>query len=484
MVREGEIASNRAIRLRLFPTEKQKSKILHNIEVGRFVYNYIRRKHLTEYEELNKAQEEYKQSLPEKMSEAEAKAMVDKFRSEQFKNYVHSPVVFSSLFTAEIKQNPEKYDWFGDYDSNVRCATIFDSYKNAYNRFIDGLKSGKGKEIASARRKKLKKKHSDRTIKFPQDFGFPSYKQKSECKSYPTVVFRHQLDVETHKVYLPKIGWVRFTHNQDIPDFLYPSVKLAKCTVSTDGHDFYFSFAFYKEFEQLPLSDSKSPIIGIDLGLHNLAILSDGSTISNIADDPKVIKLNNKIKKLQRKLCWLREHSEVAWKRKQEVSKKEWAKEKWKINTRQMRTIQKRITKAYIALNNYKDNRLHEQCSNLVKRNPEGIVFENLNIDGMRKNKRLAPKIQQTGMYKFKATIMWYAKKYGITVKEVERRYASSQTCSNCNERDESMKDLSKRTFVCPHCGMVMDRDVNAAINLKKQWDKPETKVIVSAENA
>ena len=89
----------------------------------------------------------------------------------------------------------------------------------------------------------------------------------------------------------------------------------------------------------------------------------------------------------------------------------------------------------------------------------------------MQKNKKLSSKLQQTGMYKFKATLKWHAKKHNIKVKQVDRFYPSSQICSNCGNQHIDMKDLSKRVFECPHCGMKLNRDVNAARNLQEQWD-------------
>lgn len=378
MVRKGELSSNRAIKLRLFPTKRQEKKMRHNMNISRFVYVYIRKKHLQEYETFEKVCSDYRQTIPENTSKEDIVKMLKVFQEENIKKYIHPPRVLNTMLTQEIKENPEKFVQFGDYDSIARHDTICVNYNNAYNAFIKGLTSGKTCERVKAKRKKLKEKGSNKALKFPRDYGFPAYKLKSEANSYPTAIPRNKLNVEAKKVYLPKIGWARFSSNQEIPDFTFPSVDLGHPIVSTDGHDFYLSFGYYKEPEPYYIEDT--PILGIDLGLKNVAILSDGTVIPNVDNNPKVIKLNNKIKKLQRKLCWLREHSAPIYARKQQVSKEDWAKEKWKIETRQTRRIQERITKTYIALDNYKNNLLHEQCSEIIKKNPKGIVFESLNI--------------------------------------------------------------------------------------------------------
>ena len=95
----------------------------------------------------------------------------------------------------------------------------------------------------------------------------------------------------------------------------------------------------------------------------------------------------------------------------------------------------------------------------------------------MQQDKYLASKLQQTGMYTLKSTIVKHAYKHNIVCKEVDKYFPSSQICSKCGHRDNSMKDLSKRTFVCEKCGAKIDRDLNAALNLKQQWDK-DIKVI------
>ena len=94
----------------------------------------------------------------------------------------------------------------------------------------------------------------------------------------------------------------------------------------------------------------------------------------------------------------------------------------------------------------------------------------------MQQNKKNAPKLQKIGMSLFKECMVWHAKKHNIEVREADRFFPSSQECSKCGYINKEMKDLSKRTFVCPKCGNTLDRDLNAAMNLKRVWE--ESKVI------
>ena len=154
----------------------------------------------------------------------------------------------------------------------------------------------------------------------------------------------------------------------------------------------------------------------------------------------------------------------------------ELAKERHKLSTNKVRKLYRLLKKKQIQVNNRKSNLRHEFCERIVQQNPAGIVFENLNVKGMRQNKKSAPKLQKTGMSAFKECMTWHATKHNIEVREVDRFFPSSQECSKCGYINKEMKDLSKRTFVCPECGNTLDRDLNAAINLKNAWK--EAKVI------
>lgn len=116
-------------------------------------------------------------------------------------------------------------------------------------------------------------------------------------------------------------------------------------------------------------------------------------------------------------------------------------------------------------LTDIRNNYLHQATAEIVKTKPSQVVMEDLNIKGMMKNKHLAEAIAKQKFYEFKRQIQYKAEMYGIKVVEVDRFYASSKTCSHCGHIKKDLK-LSDRTYVCPACGVKLDRDLNAAINL------------------
>lgn len=454
MVRANEPTANRAIKVRLFPTEKQKKFMKHNINVSRATYNWAVEQNLKEYKIWDTKRQELLASLPDDISEEDKITLLGKEK----KKYITDPYKLCNAFTQEIKNN-EKFQWFKKHDSIARANTIAIHYKNAIKHFKDSWTVGKTKG-------KTKKKEKE----YPYDYGFPQFKNKTKGNSYPTRVYVHQIDRERHRISLPLLGWVKYSSNQEIPYFDYPSKEVARPVISTDGEYFYLSFGYYAPFD--PVNKNESQVLGVDLGMKHLAVLSDGTIIENLANDETVKKYNKKIKKIQRKINWLLEHSEPHWKLKQETPEKSWNKAKWRLRTRQIKRLEKRRRKVQNNLNHYRQNKLHEICHEIIMKNPQGFVFEDLAIKNMQQNRRHSSKLQQTGMYTFKMMLVWHAKKHNIPCKQVSRTYASSQNCSNCGVKNPEMKDMSIRTFVCPNCGHVMDRDLNAAINLASQWNE------------
>lgn len=454
MVLLNELPANRAIKVRLYPTEKQKKFILHNINVSRTTYNWAVEQNLKEYKTWEPIRQELLASLPEDIPEDEKRSLLGKEK----KKYVTDPLKLSVMFTQEVKNN-EKFAWFGRYDSNNRVGTITINYDSAIKKFKDGWNRNGAKG-------KTKKKEK----RYPYDYGFPQFKKKINSNSYPTRININQIDRENHKIRIPLIGWVKYSSNQEIPYFQYPSKEVARPVVSTDGEFFYLSFGYYAPYTSLDKENTQ--VLGVDLGMKHLAVLSDGTIIENLANDKTIKKYNRKIKKIQRKINWLLEHSEPHWKLKQETPEKSWNKTKWQLKTRQIKKLEKRKRKVQNNLNHYRQNKLHEICHEIVMKNPQGFVFEDLAIKNMQQNRRISSRLQQTGMYAFKMMLVWHAKKHNIPCKQVSRSYASSQNCSNCGVKNPKMRDTNIRTFVCPNCGHTIDRDLNAAINLASQWNE------------
>ena len=219
--------------------------------------------------------------------------------------------------------------------------------------------------------------------------------------------------------------------------------------------------SFYVNYESLKRTKEgfRGEKIGIDVGIKELAVCSDGEFKRNINKSKKVRRLEKKLKREQRKVS-----------RKLEGNIKSYDKNRkpiYKTPLKDMKNIQKQnqtIRNLYKRLNDIRTNHLH-QCSNeIVKTKPSRIVMEHLNVKGMMKNKHLSKAIAQQKLYEFKRQVQYKCKKYGIEFVEADMWFPSSKTCSCCGQIKSDLK-LKDRLYICD-CGLKVDRDLNAAINL------------------
>ncbi len=192
--------------------------------------------------------------------------------------------------------------------------------------------------------------------------------------------------------------------------------------------------------------------MGIDVGVKDLAICSNGMTFKNINKTKRVKKLEMKLRRLQRKVS-----------RKYELNKEgsRFAK------TSNIIKIEKQIKLLHRKLANIRSNNSHQATNKIVKIKPSRVVMETLNIKGMMKNKHLSKAIAQQGFYEFKRQLQYKCEFNGIEFVEADKWYPSSKTCSECGHI-KSKLSLSERTYICEECGCVIDRDYNASINLSR----------------
>lgn len=250
-----------------------------------------------------------------------------------------------------------------------------------------------------------------------------------------------------------KIGIVKTC--QPLPK-LQNSKKYSNPRITYDGRNWFLSIGYEKEFKPFVLTGKS---LGIDVGIKELAVCSDGEFKKNINKTKTVKRLEKKLKRQQRKLS-----------RKLEANIKSYGKNRKPIYKKplyEMKNIQKQnqtIRNLHKKLNDIRTNYLH-QCSNeIVKTKPSRIVMEHLNIKGMMKNRHLSKAIQQQKLYEFKRQIQYKCEKYGIEFVEADKWFASSKTCSCCGHIKSDLK-LKDRIYIC-QCGLRIDRDFNASINL------------------
>ena len=250
-----------------------------------------------------------------------------------------------------------------------------------------------------------------------------------------------------------KIGFVKTT--QPLPK-LTGNQKYSNPRISYDGKNWFLSVGYEIDEEEVELSNES---LGIDVGVKELAVCSNGSVYKNINKSKEVKRLERKLKREQRKLS-----------RKLEANTLKRDKNNrpiYKTPLREMKNIQKQnqvIRQLHKRLTNIRTNHLHQATAEIVKTKPSRIVMETLNIKGMMKNKHLSKAIGQQKLYEFKRQIQYKCKKYGIEFVEADTWYPSSKTCSCCGAIKSDLK-LKDRVFKC-ECGFVLDRDLNAAINL------------------
>ncbi|MCV3213402.1 transposase [Plectonema radiosum NIES-515] len=228
-------------------------------------------------------------------------------------------------------------------------------------------------------------------------------------------------------IQLPRIGLIRLHET-------VPNQKIKSANVSRKAGEWYV--AFKVEVEQV-ITDKKFGRVGVDLGIKTLATLSDGTVYPAL----KPYHTNKrKLKVLQRKMS------------------------RQTLGGKNREKTKQKIAKLHARVADIRNNATHKLTSHLAKNHSE-IVIENLNVAGLLKNHKLASAIADSGFYEFRRQLEYKAEWYGSKVIVIDRFYPSSQLCSNCGHRQAM--PLHLRTYDCPNCGICIDRDLNASINIK-----------------
>ncbi|ACQ51223.1 transposase (plasmid) [Clostridium botulinum] len=267
-----------------------------------------------------------------------------------------------------------------------------------------------------------------------KSIGFPKFKsKKSNYHSYTTNNQKGTIYIENSKIKIPKLKtMIKIKQHRQFNGL----VKF--CTISQiPSGKYYISILVDTENIQLPKTDKK---VGIDVGLKEFAITSDGEFFGN----PKWLRKSEKrLKKLQKNLS-----------RKQKGS-----------NNRKKARL--KVANLHEKIVNQRKDFLHKLSMQIISEN-QAIVIEDLKVSNMLKNHRLAKAISEISWYEFRRMLEYKADWHGRKIIVAPPNYASSQLCSSCGNKSNQTKDLSCRTYICPVCGMIMDRDLNASKNLLK----------------
>ncbi|HDR3651160.1 TPA: transposase [Bacillus anthracis] len=278
---------------------------------------------------------------------------------------------------------------------------------------------------------------------------FPRYKKKrkQDVKCYFPKNNKTDWTVERHRVKVPTIGWVRLKEYGYIPK----NATVKSGTVYQRAGRYYVSI-LCEVTEVKPNSTLNAVGLGIDLGIKNFAVRSDGKTHKNINKTVQVKKIEKRLKREQRSLS--RKFENIRKRGEQPVTNK-----RANINKNILRVQQLHARLANIRLAYVKSI-----VNDVVKTKPTFITVEDLNVKGMMKNKHLSKAVAQQCFYAFKTWLSTKCREYGIELRQADRFYPSSKMCSCCGQKKSDLK-LSDRVYTC-ECGNVIDRDLNASINL------------------
>ena len=287
---------------------------------------------------------------------------------------------------------------------------------------------------------------------FKHQSDFPKFKKKnrSDVKMYFVRNNPKDCRCERHRINIPTLGWVRLKEKGYIPT-TKDGYIIRSGTVSIKAGKFYVSVLV--EMPEPEAVENLSEGIGIDLGLKNFAIISNGKIYRNI-------NRLAKMKKLEKRL--IREHRRLS--RKYENLKK--------TDTPGRANIQKqhlKLQRLYRRIENIRTDYINKIIAEIVKTKPSYITMEDLNVKGMMKNRHLSKAIASQKFYEFRKKLQDKCMEYGIELRVVDRWYPSSKRCHNCGSIRKDLK-LSDRIYRCS-CGYVEDRDLNAARNLRDAMD-------------
>ena len=423
----------KSIKIRLLPNNKQRTKFFQFAGAARFAYNWALDKQMANFREGRKLQSDYD------------------LRKE---------------FT--VLRNSGEKPWLLDVSNNVTKQAIKDlcgSYTNFFRK----------------QKKKGYIKYSPRKIEHYARIGKPltvyDMNGHPKFRSKKNGDFRFYQDnvkirfTKTHvkleniagskKKNRQRLNWIKLAEKGRIPT----KAKYTDPRITFDGEHWWLSVGVkpirnikplrglkfvrkYKRLKRTAYTDG----VGIDLGIKDLAIVSDAVTVRNINKTHTIRKLKKTRRRLQRQVS-----------RKYQKNKKG---ERY-CKTSNITKSEKRLLRINHRLTNIRLNHAHQATTAIINRKPRFICLEDLNVQGMMKNKHLSEKVQEQNLREFRRQIEYKARWAKITVIIADRWYPSSKTCVECGYVKKDLK-LTDRTYVCPHCGNVIDRDFQAALNLKR----------------
>lgn len=379
----------KTIKVKFCPNRKQETRMFQYAGASRFAYNWA----------LAKEQENYKNG---------GKFISDADLRKEFTQ----------------RKKTEEYAWLNHVSNNVTKQAIKDAC-HAYKRFFKGL------------------------AKFPRfksrKHTIPSFYQDNVKIKFTNTHVKVEGFTDSKKKNKQKLNLIKLAEYGRIPA---KNTKYTNPRIKYDGIDWWITVGIECEASA---SAPNNHGVGIDLGIKDLAVCSDGKNYQNINKTQKVKKIEKKKRRLQRSIS-----------RKYEKNKKG----ECYCKTGSIRKSEKKLLKLNHRLTNIRQNYLHQTTSEIIKREPSFICMEDLNVSGMMKNRHLSKAVQQQCFGEFRRQIEYKAKWNNIPIMIADRFFPSSKLCSCCGNIKKDLK-LSDRIYKCK-CGNMIDRDYQAAFNLKR----------------
>lgn len=328
--------------------------------------------------------------------------------NKQMENYKDNNTFINKY---ELKKSAirlkEEYEWMKELPAKIVHQAVFDA-DTAYQNFFK--RKSKYPKFKSRKRNKGSFWNPPDSIKFTES-----------------------------KVRLQKIGWIKLAEKDRIPiDCKYYNPR-----ISYDGLNYWLSIGV--ECENQTLNKPKTCPIGIDLGIKTLFTYSNGESYNRSFTN----KEQKKLKRLQKQASRL------------------YIKYRGKEKSKNLLKLEKQILKQHRRINNIQLDNIHKITSDLIKRNPEYIAIEDLNVSGMMKNRHLSRVLNECKFYEIRRQLEYKGQFYGVEIIVVDRWFPSSKLCSNCGQIKKNLK-LSDRMYNCD-CGIKIDRDLNASVNIMKK---------------
>ncbi len=350
------------------------------------------------------------------------------------------------IYNEYIKYNQEQYELGNKFVS----ANDFSKYIN--NVYLPNNPDKKWIKDVSSKSIKQAMTYGEQAFKrfFKGLTAFPVFKKKGKNELGAYFVKNNKTDFEfyRHKIKIPTLKFVRVKEYGYIPK--NANIKSGTITKIADR---YFLSLIIEVKDIVKTENTSTKGLGIDLGIKDTAICSDGMVFKNINKTIKIKKLKKKLKREQRKMSRSIEYSK---------SKKIKLKECKNFNKKKLK-----VQKIFYRLNCIRDDYNNKMVNEITRAKLKYITIEDLKVSNMIKNKHLSKAIQEQNFYAIRTKLINKCKERNIELRLVDTFYPSSKTCSCCGSIKKDLK-LNDRIYKCYNCGLEMDRDYNASINLEK----------------